>query len=364
MNAPKPLSEDFSNLAVDAAIKIFLIGILAFWCLDILRPFAVILIWAGIMAIATHPLCQRIAGWLGGRVSLSATLLSLLAVCLLLGPVAAFVAILVGDAQDFLDALANDTLQLPGPDTSVRDWPVIGVPIYDFWSLAATNLKAAASSIGPQLKGVAEAVLSGFLGASLAVLQFLAAFLIAGFLLTRPDRALSGAEALARRVVGTQGPQLVTVMISTIRNVARGVLGTAVIQTFFAGLGMVVAGVPGAGIWTAICLVLSIVQIGPGLVLIGTIIYMFSEASTVIAVIYMIWAIAVMIMDNFLKPILMGRGSEIPIVVLFLGVIGGTLAYGIIGVFVGPVILAVGYTLFSLWVAEADKPAEPAREGG
>jgi len=359
MNGQPLGPETFSHQAVDAAIKIGLIGLLAFWCLDILRPFAVVVIWAGIMAIAVYPLCLRIAGWLGGRVSLSAGLLSFVGVLLLLGPVATFAVILAGDAQTSMDALANDSFKLPHPKESLRNWPLVGNAIYDFWSLAATNFKAAATKVGPQLKDVAEVALSGLVGTGLALLQFLAAFVIAGFLLPRAGRLRQATESLARRLVGGEGSSLVGIMIETIRNVARGILGTAVIQTFFAGLGMVAVGIPGAGVWTAVCLLLSIVQIGPGLVLIGTIVYLFFKASTLVAVVYTLWAGGVMIMDNFLKPILMGRNSAVPIVVLFLGVIGGTLAYGIIGVFVGPVILAVGYTLFALWVSETETPAGP-----
>ena len=146
-------------------------------------------------------------------------------------------------------------------------------------------------------------------------------------------------------------------MESTIRNVTRGVLGTAVIQTFFAGIGMMVAGIPGAGLWTVVCLFLSVIQIGPGIVLLGTVIYMFSEASTLAAVLYTAWVVPVTLLDNVLKPVLMGRGSEVPVVVTFLGVIGGTFAYGLIGVFVGPVVLAVGYALFASWVQGSEDHA-------
>ena len=156
---------------------------------------------------------------------------------------------------------------------------------------------------------------------------------------------------MAERLVGVRGETLVRIMAATLRNVTRGVLGTAVIQTLFAGIGLIVAGVPGAGVLTVICLFLSVVQIGPGLVLIPAVVYMFFQPDTVIAVVFLIWSVPVMLIDNILKPILMGRGSDIPVIVIFLGVVGGTLAYGLIGVFIGPVVLAVGYALALVWIS-------------
>ncbi len=343
--------QSFSRNAVDAAIKIGLVGLLAYWCLEILSPFVVILLWAGILATAMYPMCLRVAGLIGGRRGLAAVLLTLVAVAVLLGPIGSLGVMFVQDSQALLSAAREGALQVPMPNDSVRGWPVVGAELHKFWTLAATNVVEAVKVIEPQIKWLGEAMAAGAASTGLALLQFLASLIIAGILMTRSAAVDRGAVALAERLVDQRGEGLVRMVEGTVRTVTRGILGTAVIQALFAGIGMIVAGIPGAGLWTFLCLLLAVIQLGPGLVLIPTIIYMFAEASTLAAVIYLVWVVPVMLMDNVLKPLLMGRGSEIPVLVIFLGVVGGTLGYGLIGIFVGPVVLAVGYTLFSAWVS-------------
>ncbi len=353
--------QSFSRNAIDAAIKIGLLGLLAYWCLDILRPFIIVLMWAAILAIALHPLCLRLAGLLGGRRGAAASVLTLIAVVLLVGPIGSLGVMFVQDTQSLLFAVRDGTLHVPAPDVSVRDWPVIGAQLYDFWALAATNLGEALAIAQPQLRQLGEILAAGAASTGLALMQFLVALILAGFMLTRSAAASRSSTALVERLVERRGEALIRMIEGTVRTVTRGVLGTAVIQTLFAGAGMIVAGIPGAGLWTFFCLLLAVVQLGPGLVLIPTIIYMFVEASTLGAVLYLLWAVPVMLMDNVLKPVLMGRGSEVPVLVIFLGVVGGTMAYGLIGIFLGPVVLAVGYTLFSAWVSgDAARPANAA----
>jgi predicted PurR-regulated permease PerM len=353
----KPIDQNFSRNAMDAAIKIGLVALLALWCLQIIAPFAIIFLWAAILAIAFNPLCARLSKLCGGRRGPAAAILTLVAVGLLIGPVGSLGAMFVQDLAQFVTMVQEGERDLPPPRDSVRDWPLIGPAIYDFWSLAATNLRSALQTIEPQIKAAGQLLLTGVANTGLGLLQFLVALIIAGFLMVRPDRANHAAVAVAARMAGTRGERLVRLMENTVRTVTRGVLGTAVIQTLFAGLGMMVAGIPGAGLWTVICLLLAVIQVGPGIVLLGTVIYMFSEASTLAAVLYTAWAVPVTLLDNVLKPILMGRGSDVPVIITFLGVIGGTFAYGLIGVFVGPVVLAVGYALFASWVKGSEGEA-------
>jgi predicted PurR-regulated permease PerM len=159
------------------------------------------------------------------------------------------------------------------------------------------------------------------------------------------------AQGIARRLAGERGPQLADLAEATVRGVARGLLGVAVVQSLLAGVGMVLAGVPAAGLWTLLCLFLCVVQIGAGLVLVPAVIYVFVTGSTTTAVLFLVWSVFVMLIDNVLKPMLMGRGLQVPMVVVFLGAIGGMLAWGIVGLFVGSVILVLGYKLFVGWLA-------------
>ncbi len=339
-----------SNRAVDAAIKIALAALLIYWCFDIVRPFAVILIWAGILAVAFLPLCNRVSHWFGGRRKTAVAVLALLSILLLLGPVGYFAVMLSQDAQVFLSGMKEGHIAVPAPADSVRDWPIVGASVHEFWLLASTNITAALATVKPQLQAASEAVLGSAVRGGLAILQFLVALVIAGVLLVQPENGRAMVDRVATRVIGGRGAAIIDGIKATIMNVSKGVLGTSAIQTVFIAIGMIAAGLPAAGVWVVLCLILSVAQIGPGLIIIPTMIYMFMEASTGAAVLYLIYMFPVMLIDNVLKPVLMGRGSNIPVIVIFLGVIGGTIAYGLIGVFVGPVVLAVGYNMFRVWV--------------
>jgi predicted PurR-regulated permease PerM len=347
--------QGFTRSAMDAAIKIGLVAFILYWCFKILAPFSIVVIWAAILAIVFHPLCQKIAAWLGGRTSLVASLLTLVLVALLVGPIGSLSILLVEDIDALVKTLLGGGQVIPPPPDNVANWPIIGPTIHDFWTLATSNLADAIKVIGPQIGAVAQVLLSSVAAISLGLLQFLIALVFAGFLLTRTANSNLAVVTIAERLMGERGEPTVRLMESTVRNVTKGVLGTAVIQCFFIAIGMIVAGIPGAAAWTALCFFLSIIQIGPGIVVIGTVIYMFSDASTLAAVLYLVYMVPVTLIDNVLRPILMGRGSKLPVIVIFLGVVGGTLAYGLIGVFVGPVILAVGYVLFGAWLEAAGK---------
>ena len=193
-------------------------------------------------------------------------------------------------------------------------------------------------------------LLAAIANAGLGMLQLVIAVIIAGVLLPQAENGARAANAVATRLAGERGPSLVTLAGATIRSVARGVLGTAMIQALLAGVGLVVAGVPAAGLLAFVCLILCTVQIGPGLVLVPAIIYLFWNAETTTAIPSTAWSIPVMLIDNVLKPLLMRSSVDVPTVIILIGVIGGLLAYGLIGVFLGPVIIALGYELFRAWV--------------
>jgi predicted PurR-regulated permease PerM len=232
----------------------------------------------------------------------------------------------------------------------VATWPLVGGPVHNFWALASTNLGAALAQVETQIKAMSGWVLAAIASAGLGMLQFVIAVIVAGVLLTQADAGAKAAQAVAVRLAGSRGPALIKLAEATIRNVARGVLGTAFIQAMLAGLGLVVAGVPAAGLLAFVCLLLCTVQIGPGLVLVPAAIYLFMNADTLTAVLFTAWSIAVALSDNVLKPILLRSDAGVPTLVILVGVIGGLLAYGLIGVFLGPVIVGLGYELLGAWV--------------
>jgi predicted PurR-regulated permease PerM len=340
----------FAGRAVDAAIKIGLVALLAVWCLEIVRPFMLPLIWGVIIAIASHPGFVSLERGLGGRSRLAATLWTIVGLILVLGPIGMLAGVLVDNAQSLAAHLRADGLHVPAPPDAIATWPIVGEPAHRFWSLASTNLGAALAEIRTQIRTLSALLLAAITSAGLGMLQFVIAVIIAGILLPQAEGGARAAHAVATRLAGERGPGLVTLAEATIRSVARGVLGTAMIQALLAGAGLVVAGVPAAGLLAFLCLILCTVQIGPGLVLIPSMIYLFWHAETTTAVLFMAWSIPVMLVDNVLKPYLMRRGVQLPTVIILIGVIGGLLAYGLIGVFLGPVIIALGYELFRAWV--------------
>jgi predicted PurR-regulated permease PerM len=340
----------FAGRAVDAAIKIGLVALLTVWCLEIVRPFMLPLIWGAIIAIASYPGFVRLERRLGGHTRLAAILWTIVGLILVLGPIGTLAGVLVENVHSLATKLRAEGLHVPAPPDAVATWPLVGEPAHRFWALASTNLGAALAQIQTQIRAFSVLLLAAIASAGLGMLQFVIAVIIAGLLLPQAEGGARAAHAVATRLAGERGPGLVTLAEATIRSVARGVLGTAMIQALLAGAGLVAAGVPAAGLLAFVCLILCTVQIGPGIVLVPAMIYLFWHGETMTAILFTAWSIPVMVLDNVLKPYLMRRGVQLPTVIILVGVIGGLLAYGMIGVFLGPVIIALGYELLRAWV--------------
>lgn len=348
----EPTDRIFIKRMVEAAIRLGLLVLLVMWCFQIVRPFLIPFVWGVIIAVAVDPVYERLQAALGGRRGLAAVLFTLLLLLLLIWPAGMLATTLVEGARELAARFAEGTLTIPPPFEGVANWPVVGEPIARFWTLASENLADALTEIRPQLAVVVGWVLTTAGQASLDILQFTAAIIIAGVLLAYAPSSRAAVRALAERLAGEDGITYTHIGQQTVRSVARGILGVALIQSLLAGLGFLAAGVPAAGLLALICLLLAVVQIGPGIVLIGAVVYVFSEASTPVAIVFLAWCIFVGLLDNFLKPLLLGRGVRVPMLVIFVGAIGGVLTSGIIGLFVGSVVLAVGYTVLITWLGQ------------
>lgn len=241
---------------------------------------------------------------------------------------------------------------------------MIGEKLYKIWGLASSNLEAAIIHLAPQLKAFGKWLLTAVTGTGFGVLQFVFSLIIAGVFLANASAGYKVTRAIFTRLAGDQGGDFTDLAGATVRSVAQGVLGIAIIQGILAGIGLIAAGVPAAGLWALLVLVLAIVQLPPLLVLLPIIFYVFSTASAVTAVLFMIWSILVSISDTFLKPLFLGRGVEIPMLIILIGAIGGMMTSGIIGLFVGAVVLALGYKLFMAWLYEDQPLIETQSEQG
>jgi predicted PurR-regulated permease PerM len=342
----------FLRRALEATIRIGLVVLLVLWCFEIVKPFIVPVIWGIIIAVATYPGYRRLLPPLGDRRGLAAAVVALLMLVLLIGPTIMLADTLVAGAQQLARELGNGTLRIPPPPESVATWPVVGTSLSKFWELASVNLASALNEIGPQLKAVGGWLLSAAGGVGFGILQFIFAIIIAGILLANAEGGDRAADSIANRLMGEQGWKYSDLARTTVRGVARGILGVALIQSILAGLGFLVIGLPAAGLLALLCLVLAVVQVGVGPIVIPAVIYVFATADTVPAVLFLVWSLFVTLLDNFLKPILLGRGAKVPMAVIFVGAIGGFLAHGIVGLFVGAVVLSLGYTLFRAWLGE------------
>jgi len=336
MNSSYHPSSDKSLVArtLEVTISVGLVVLLLFWCFRIAQPFIQIFVWGIIIAVAIFPGYRWLGSALGGLNKLAAMLVTLLLLIIIIVPCLMFAGSLVETAQKLSAGLSEGSLDIPAPAEKIKSWPVIGETIHNFWSLSSENLTAAVSKIAPHLKALGLWLLNTATGAGFGIVSFVIAIVIAGVLLTNGERGVQVARAIAVRLAGERGIEFVQLSGSTVRNVARGILGVAIIQAILAGIGCLVVGVPGSGLWALLVLILAVVQLPAILILGPIIIYVFYTASTVPAVLFAIWSILVGGCDSFLKPLLMGRGVDVPML------------NGIIGLFIGAIILSLGFKLF------------------
>ncbi len=343
----------------DVAIRLALVALVVYWSFLLLRPFIAILIWAAILSVALYPFYLWLKRILGGRSTLASFLLTVLALVVILGPISTLGAALVENLSSIAIGISDGTVTLPPPPPTVADWPLIGGQLSAFWQAASQELGETLASIEPQLKEGALKLLGLVGNIGLGVLQYTVAIFIAGFAYSRAEGIQDSLKIFATRAAPRMGEDFVDLAGGTVRSVARGVVGISLIQSILFGVGALVAGIPLAGLWTFVALILAIVQVGPGLVIVPVIIYAWSSMETVSAVIFTAYMVPVMLLDNVLKPIVMGRGLPVPMLVIFIGVIGGTMAHGLVGLFVGPIILSLGYELGRAWIQMGRAASEP-----
>ena len=274
----------------------------------------------------------------------------------------------LGDSvHDLVHSVRNNTLQIPAPRPSVADWPVVGKKIHGVWSQAHANLPAVVKSMQPKLGELSRKALGMVASIGGAVLLFLASFIIAGIIMAFGQAGARSTRSIFDRIVGTsRGEEFAKLSTATIRAVAQGVLGVAFIQAIVVGLVMMIAGVPFTGVLALIVLLLGIAQVPALLVTLPVIAYIWvsGDYATVPAVIYSVLLFIAGMLDNVLKPLMLGRGVDAPMPVILLGALGGMVSSGILGMFVGATLLALGYQIFMGWVAaNPDIPAAPTERG-
>jgi predicted PurR-regulated permease PerM len=348
---------------VDAALQIGLVAVLVYACSRIVFPFVGILLWSIILAVMLNPLHLRLALRIGNR--WSALLIGLVSMVLMVVPMVTAVTSLGSSILSFVSAIQNNTLSIPPPPLWLADLPLAGQKISDMWTLVATNMPAALVKYGQMLSGPAKWLASFAGGLAVGELSFVLSFAIAAVLIAYGSGASQFARSLLERITGSKarGAHLVTLTAATIRGVATGIVGVAVIQALLVGIGFFAIGLPAAGLLTIVTLFLAIVQVPALLVTLPVIAYVLATEPTTPAIFFAVWTLIAGLSDNVLKPLMLGRGLEVPMPVILIGVIGGMLSDGLLGLFVGPVVLAVGYVLLTEWLWQDRVEAGAKTEG-
>ncbi len=331
------------HVVILATIRTLFVLMLLFLSYIILKPFLFMCAWGGIIAIGVHPLFEWLVRLLRGRRRLAALLLTAVALFILIIPSYLLMDSTIWTVNQLAQKFKAGTLSIPPPSDSIRNWPLVGKTVFEAWQLASSNLEAAIAKLAPYIKGYVPEFLMAIAGIGQIVFLTVVSILIAGVLLPHAEEARDVSHKIFRFLMEEGGERFSSISVSTIRSVVQGVLGIAAIQSISSGIAMLFFGIPGAGFWAILVLMLAVMQLPPLLVLLPVALYGFTYLSTVKAVIFLVLSVGISASDTLLKPIFLGRGTEIPMLVILLGSLGGMISFGIIGLFLGAVILAVAY---------------------
>jgi len=343
-----------SSELLEVLIRAGVILAMVMLCYQVFAPFLTLMTWALILAVGLYPLQQAATRRMGGRDGLAATLLVILGIALLIVPTAILMSSLGDSIQQLVHDVQNNEVTIPAPPDAVASWPIIGEKLHTIWAQAYTDLPSLVQSMQPKMGELAKGALGFVASIGGGLLQFLAALVIAGIVMAFGEAGTRGAVAIFGRIAGDErGVELATLATATIRAVAQGVIGVAFIQAIIIGLCLLVAGVPWAGVLALIVLVLGIAQVPALIVTLPAIgwIWWRADYANVQAIIYTVLLFVSGMADNVLKPLMLGRGVKVPMPVILLGALGGMAAAGILGMFVGATLLALGYELFVGWIA-------------
>ena len=346
----------------DTIIRVALIGGLAALCFQVFSPFLNLTVWSIILAITVYPVHQWLARRIGGRQGLTSIILVVLGLALIVVPTWLLMSSFAGSVQRAVAAVQQNAVQIPAPREGVRNWPIVGKSIHDTWSKAHADFPAVVQSMQPKMGDLARRGLSMVASIGGSMLLFLVSFVVATIIMAYGDSAERSGRAIFSRIAGaSRGESLAKLSIATIRAVAQGVIGVAAIQALLIGLALLFAGIPVAGVLAIIALILGIAQVPAIIITLPVIIYIWASGdySTGAATLHTIILLVTGMADNVLKPMMLGRGVDVPMPVILFGALGGMAGGGILGMFVGATALALGYEIFMKWV-DTNPNSDPA----
>lgn len=356
------LEARLSRRLLDTLIRAGLVLTLVLLCYHIFSPFLTMMLWALILAITIYPLHQMLAGRIGGKQGVASTLIVLLAVAVIITPTIMLASQFGDSVHELVKGVRDNTLDVPAPPEKVAAWPVVGKKVHAIWSQAHDDLPALVKSMQPKLSELAAKALGIVAGLGGGLLMFVFAFIVAGIIMAFGEPGAQAMQAIFERVFGmARGEEFTKLSTATVRAVASGVIGIACIQALIIGVSLMIAGVPFAGVLAVVVLVLGVAQLPALLVTLPVIgwIWASGDYGTVPAVAYTVLLFVGGMADNVLKPLMLGRGVDAPMPVILIGALGGMATGGILGMFIGATVLALGYQIFMRWV---DENPERARQ--
>jgi predicted PurR-regulated permease PerM len=333
---------------VSDLVRLGVIGLFAYWTMRLISPFAVIIVWSSILSIALFPVFSALSRILGNRPVVAATAIVIACLVLIITPLALVAVNFIDAADALVDKLRAGDFSLSAP-ANIREWPIVGERLYNAWNLIADDLATTAIRFREPIRHLLGIVAARVATIAGGILSFVVSIVLSGIFLTMSDRLATTVQVLAGRIAGDRGVGFARLAGATVRNVSRGVIGVAFLQALLCGICFAAFGIPARGALTFLVLVLCLMQIGPGLVLVPMIAWAFYSWPISTAFALTAVAVPIMIVDNVLKPLLISRGLTTPMAVILIGVIGGTLSYGLLGLFLGPVVLSVFYELLRAW---------------
>lgn len=353
-----------SSEFMDGLIRVGLVLMLVVACFRVFSPFLNLMLWALILGVTLYPTHQKLAAKMGGSNSRAATTIVLVGLLLIGVPAVMLASSLANQLTGLYEAYHAGTLEVPPPKESIAEWPMIGQSVYDGWKAASANLEEFISANRAGFESFLAKALAAAKSTAGTIFLFLGALIVAGIMMAYGTGGSRAVYEILTRVAGPEhGPRVHNLATMTTRSVAVGVLGVALIQAVLIGAGMIFAGVPAAGLLALIVLLLAIMQLPATIITLPVIIWLWNngDGGTVMNTVWTVYLVVAGLSDNVLKPMLLGRGVDAPMPVILIGALGGMVSSGFIGLFLGAVILAVGYQIFMHWV-EATEPSSPAPE--
>jgi predicted PurR-regulated permease PerM len=343
-----------SRQVIHVALQLLALAFLLSWCFNILAPFFSPIIWAAILAVTLYPMHQKLKRRLNGKSLLAAILVTSMILILFL-VIGSWLGVRTGsEIKSTISNYQDGKLRIPHPPESVKQWPVIGNKAFEVWTQLTSGVDTIVQKYPDEVRTATSTGIQLLATTGKGLFIFAISILISGVFLAYGDQSAAFARTVFNRLINSTKFDMSIIAAITIRNVVRGILGVAIIQSVCAGLGFVVAGIPYAGIWTLLCLILAIIQVGIFPIVLCVMIYIWTTDRTTTAILLTIYMIPVGLLDNILKPLMMGKGAPVPMLIIFLGSLGGFIYSGFIGLFTGAVILSLGYRLFDVWLKESE----------